>query len=583
MKGGRLTVAAAVGLVGLLAGTGLGSARAAAPAIDSQTSPATTGRALVDVRTPPLPPLGGRHLADRRGEVLAESRERLDRVVARTDLDVEARSIPGGFLTVDLEGRSIDELREKLAGDPLVRSVAPEYRAEFTYAPNDPFLYASDPHAPGGDLAGWNILRTAAETGWEIARGEGAEVAMIDSGVYAAHPELSGRITGRLNCEVGPLSDPCEGTDVTDDEGHGTHVSGLACATADNQVAIASIGFGCSIYAIKTDLTYTSIIAAIYAAVAHGSRVINMSFGGGGPSGQLRDAIQFAWASGAIPVASADNSPNPPASSNYPAQYVQPEGSGPNIDSGIGLVVTSAKHTGERSDFAQRNTGVSVAAYGSATDEISGGQQGILSTWPLPSVGLDAIGVRTTVSGDNRYAYLVGTSMATSEVAGLVALIKSVRPALAPAKLVEIVKQTASGCGIYGTGGLGWGIVRTDRAVAGAAQKDINAPSSNIRSATVAHVPGRGRVASLRLKRFDQESPCTKDIPTSGVAAVNVFASANGGYYRRIAKTKKKRIRFRAKPGRRYRFYSVAVDKAGNREGVPGIADAKFRLKKGRG
>ncbi len=458
-------------------------------------------------------------------------------------------------------------------------SVTPEYRAEYRYAPNDPFVYASDPHAPNGDVAGWNLLRTGAEGAWELTKGQGAEVAVIDSGVYTAHPELSGRITGRLNCEIGMFGSGCDGSDVTDDDGHGTHVAGLACATGDNRVAIVSIGFGCSIYAIKTDLSYTSIIGGINAAVAHGSDVINMSFGGGGPSTQLRDAIQFAWASGVIPVASGDNSPTPPASSNYPAQYIQPEGTGPNIDAGMGLVVTSAKYTGERSSFAQRTNGISVAAFGSASDRGQRRPAGDLSTWPPPRVSLDSAGVRTTVNGDNRYAYLVGTSMATPQVSGLVALLRAVKPGIAAAKLIKVVKQTAGGCGTY-AGGLGWGVIRSDRAVAAAAEKDVNPPSSNVRNAKVGHIPGRGRVAVLRLKRFDQGVPCATDIPISGVAAVNVFASANGGRYRRIKKTTKKKIRFRAKPGRRYRFYSVAVDKAGNHEGAPPLADARIRLKK---
>ncbi len=58
---------------------------------------------------------------------------------------------------------------------------------------------------------------------------------------------------------------------------------------------------------------------------------------------------------------------------------------------------------------------------------------------------------------------------------------------------------------------------------------------------------------------------------------VNVFASANGGLYHRVGKTKKKKVRFRSKPGRLYRFYSVAVDKDGNREAPPPTADAQIK------
>ncbi|HEY7121059.1 MAG TPA: hypothetical protein VH329_00740, partial [Solirubrobacterales bacterium] len=61
---------------------------------------------------------------------------------------------------------------------------------------------------------------------------------------------------------------------------------------------------------------------------------------------------------------------------------------------------------------------------------------------------------------------------------------------------------------------------------------------------------------------------------------VAVFASVNGRRYHRIGKTAKRKLTFRAKPGRRYRFFSIAVDKAGNREAAPGLPDAKLRLKR---
>src|SRR5262249_18489073 len=141
----------------------------------------------------------------------AGSRDLLDRVSGREDLDVVARSAPGGFLTVDLNGQSIDQLRAQLADDPLVSAVTLEHRAEPRYAPNDPFLYAPDPHAPGQDMAGWNVLRTGAEAAWNISKGTGAEVAVIDSGVDLSHPELAGRISGTSNTCT-PMLGGCQGT-----------------------------------------------------------------------------------------------------------------------------------------------------------------------------------------------------------------------------------------------------------------------------------------------------------------------------------------------------------------------------------
>ena len=107
-----------------------------------------------------------------------------------------------------------------------------------------------------------------------------------------------------------------------------------------------------------------------------------------------------------------DNSPTPLMSSNYPAQYIQPEGTGPNIDAGMawwsplrsipgsgrhsrrGLTASPSRRVRLRKRPGQRRPAGS-------------------STWPPPRVSLDSAGVRTTVIGDNRYAYLVGTSMAT--------------------------------------------------------------------------------------------------------------------------------------------------------------------------
>ncbi len=198
---------------------------------------------------------------------------------------------------------------------------------------------------------------------------------------------------------------------------------------------------------------------------------------------------------------------------------------------------------------------------------------------------LDSVGGRTTVNGDNRFSYLSGTSMATPQVAGLAALIRAAKPNLGAAKVARLIKETASGCGTYGSG-IGWGVIRADHAVAAALGKELNPPSSNVRSAKLARRAGaaglasasraRGRVVNLRLKRKDAGA-CAKDLPVAGVKTVAVFASANEGVYHRIAKTTKKKVRFRAKPGRRYRFYSIAIDNDGNREAPPPTADAKLK------
>ncbi len=463
--------------------------------------------------------------------------------------------------------------------------VSAEQRAELRLNPNDPAFLHHDPNAPLDDFAQWHLAFQSFPRAWELGRGQSGEVAVIDEGVYAAHPDLAGRISGTLDC----VAVVCAPGDVSDYSGHGTHVAGLACADSDSGYGLASAGFDCSLYAIKSDLTYTSIINAIYAAADHGSDAINMSFGGGGPDAELKDALDYAWERDSIPVASGANEPTPSAGNNYPAQHVQPEGSGPNIDAGRGLVVTSAKYSGARSAFAQSTSGISLAALGSASDAVSGGQQGILSTWPpaVPEPSLDTeyenrnppAPVRTSLFGDDRFAYLAGTSMAAPQVAGLIALIRAERPGMPAAKVVRLMKLTASNCGDY-AGGIGWGVINADVALGAALDRDLDPPGSRVRSvrrageATAAARKG-GTRAKLRLKRFDES--CSEELPRAGLKSVTVFASVDGRPYKRLRKTRRKSILIRLKAGHRYRFYSVAVDNAGNHEAAPQQPDAKLK------
>src|SRR5689334_13046114 len=79
-----------------------------------------TGRALVDVRTPPLPTSNRPSAGRRRRDAIERSADRLTAVARRNALGVKARSVPGGFLAVGLRGEPIAALRAQLSEDPLV-------------------------------------------------------------------------------------------------------------------------------------------------------------------------------------------------------------------------------------------------------------------------------------------------------------------------------------------------------------------------------------------------------------------------------------------------------------------------------
>jgi serine protease len=579
MKRARMTMAAIGGLVIALA------AATASPALSAQPEQPDpeTGQAIVTVATPELP--SGRSAAARHRWQRLRDRSRwlLVGVAERNRLPVKT-SIPEiGMLSVELGDGGLAALRAELADEPRVEAVRPDRPFELRYQPNDFAFTNLDSHAPGGDFGQWHLLRSGAPRAWDFSKGSGAEVTVIDTGANGSHPDLAGRIVGGAAYGLG-LG---EGGALVDEIGHGTHTAGLACADSDNSFGIASMGFDCSLFIEKLgSLALCSDVGdAIADAGTRFTDVISMSLGGCDTS--LNSALSYALSRGSVLVAAGANEPTPDPTSNFPAEWVQPEGTGPQVGFDRGLVVTAAKYDGTRAVWAQQTTGVSVAGFGSASDSKSTGQQGILSTFPPPGVEYDTIGSRTSVNGDNRFAYLVGTSMATPQVAGLAALIRAVKPNLAAPQVSHLIKETANGCGTYG-GGIGWGVVRADHAVAAALGKEIDPPSSNVRSAKVARRAAaaglastsraRGRVINLRLKREDAAA-CAKDLPVSGLKTVAIFASANGGRFRRVAKTTKQKVRFRAKRGRLYRFYSIAVDKDGNREAPPPAADAKAKVK----
>jgi serine protease len=537
--------------------------------------PAATGRAVVLVATPDLPTGQGDPARARWHELRAESSGILARVADRDGLAVETAVPEIGLLSVALPRGGLPALRERLSGDPKVEWVRPDPPAQLRYTPNDFAFTHPDAHAPSGDLSQWNLVREGGPRAWDLSKGTGAEVAMVDSGVDGGHPDIAGRIAGSAAFgTTNPTSDPI---------GHGTHTAGLACGDADNGFGVASMGFDCSLYIAKVTFPgpCSDVANAITSAANRNSDVISMSFGGCDTG--LIPALSYAQSRGSVLVAAASNEPNPDGgcpplflTSNciYPEEWLQPNGTGPSAGFDRGLVVTSAKYDGTKSGFGEGTNRVSVAAFGSASNSI-GGQQGILSSWPANPVDDDDSGGRTTVNGDSRFSYLVGTSMATPQVAGVAALIRAVKPNMANTRIVHLIKATASHCGSYG-GNIGWGLIRADQAVAAALDRDVGTPSSRIKRAR--RVEGG---LALKIKREDTSgsTSCVR-LPTAGVKKVVVFASSGGGRYHRIGKTTKAMLLFHGKSGRRYRFFSVAVDKAGNREPAPAKPDIKSRMKR---
>lgn len=156
----------------------------------------------------------------------------------------------------------------------------------------------------------WGLTAIHAADVWPVTRGEGINVAVIDTGIDLEHPDLAVAYAGGYNV-LEPSKPPI------DDNLHGTHVAGIIAAT-NNSFGIVGIAPGVKLWAIKAldreGKGYDERIAAAIDWVISkkkelgGRWVVNMSFGAGGEGGTLeRTALIKAQAENIILIAAAGN------------------------------------------------------------------------------------------------------------------------------------------------------------------------------------------------------------------------------------------------------------------------------------
>jgi subtilisin family serine protease len=448
-----------------------------------------------------------------------------------------------------------------------------ERRFTLRYVPDDPAFTTAE-RGENGTVTEWWAARENLTAAWDVAQGDGARVAVIDTGVDGAHPELSGKIVATADFD----DNFGDGPPTVDEDGHGTHVASLACGQPGNRIGIAGAGLGCDLLIAKSDLSEASVAKALVWAADNGAEAINMSFGTDGRFAAppaIVQALQYANAKGAVLVAAAAD--EAVQEQGYPADVLQPTNSGSDINQNLGLSVTAANAADRRASFAGRGTQISLAAYGTYGP---GGSAGLLGAFPSQTTDLERgdaakrlspCRCRTSFGGDNRYAYLAGTSMSTPQVAGVAALMRHLNPDLPPADVVRILKQTARRpADVAWTPELGWGILDAGAALAAARSVDAHPPSSQLQRPKV-----RGRSILLRWRGTDD---AVAGVVASGIDHFEVWRAAAGRPARRIKSTSAHSMRLRGKRGGRYSFFTIAVDRAGNREAPPVRADARVRV-----
>lgn len=180
------------------------------------------------------------------------------------------------------------------------------YIGEGGFTPNDTHFASQWHHRNTGQSGGTPGADMESESGWDVSRGSASvTVAVLDSGIDSDHPEFAGRILPGWDF-VNNDADP------EDDQSHGTYVTGLLAANADNGFSVAGMDHFCMILPVKVldagnSGTTVNLISGIDYASAEDADVISMSLINYPCGSSLNLALNNARLAGAILVACAGN------------------------------------------------------------------------------------------------------------------------------------------------------------------------------------------------------------------------------------------------------------------------------------
>ena len=270
---------------------------------------------------------------------------------------------------------------------------------------------------------------------WDHAKGsEDIIVAVLDTGIFREHEDLADAKILNGYDAITRTAGVYE-----DSAGHGTAITGLIAATANNGIGIAGVAHGVTILPVKVSSSGTTIyssdlVRGIRFAADAGAKIINMSIGGYSQSYAEQEAINYARSKGCILIAAAGNGGNTEYSDqpSYPASY-----------DGV-ISVASCNDSGEHSSFSQSNEFVDITAPGEN----------------LTVLAMDD-------EGNSIYRTDSGTSYSCALVSGIVALTAT-RVGGARFETEELISLFIDSSGFEKTEDLGHGIIDCNKILSNA-------------------------------------------------------------------------------------------------------------------
>ena len=315
---------------------------------------------------------------------------------------------------VDVPARAEQAVAAALAKNPRIKF------AERDMLLPPAVIIPDDPYYPNA----WHLDTINAPEAWDISFGNNVVVAVLDTGVDAAHPDLDGQLVAGWN-----MYD--DNADTSDVHGHGTKVAGVVAAFSNNATGVTSIAWQAKIMPVRiagTDgwASISTIASGLRWAADNGANIVNISYAVS-DSGTVTDAAEYMRSKGGLVFASAGNDGD---------QLTTP----PNAS----IITVSATTSSD--------TKASWSNYGSVIDIAAPGS-----------------GIWSTKMGGG-YGSVSGTSFSSPAAAAVAALIMASDPALGPDEVENVLKNTSDDLGSPGVDELyGYGRVNAAAATSSAA------------------------------------------------------------------------------------------------------------------